>query len=522
MKSKGLISIIIFSILSLIYSCEIRDPYINVTEVIIDKRFVVMVEGSVEKLTAVVNPSSAANKNINWTSSDESVVTVDKNGLLTSHNMGVATVTATTEDGKKKAISNITVKESWISLSQKVIESAVTGGNYNIKISASNNWSVDTQPEWVTISPSSGAGMIEDSTSIAVSVTPIDATSLVRSGSVVFKLNDKSYSDTLLINQYNFLFSDGNYETVQHSSTGDGIDMVLVGDGYTIAEVRQGKYKNDLLEAIEHFFNIEPYRTYRNYFDIHIVYAFSDESGISDHINIKNTKFSSIYVAANSTRMDVDHETSFEYALKAPLSSNLAETLIVVITNSSRYAGTNFSYSDGKSISIVPKTTLSYPNDFRGVVQHEIGGHGFGRLADEYVQHNTSIPSTEITELKRWQVWGFFRNVDITNDASTILWNHIIADPAYPYVGIYEGGYTYATGVWRSEPTSLMNNNISYINAISRELIVRQIKNLAGETFSYEEFKSKDVRETHALLRSAAISIEEELRLPPPILIKVE
>lgn len=104
MKSKGLISIIIFSILSLIYSCEIRDPYINVTEVIIDKRFVVMVEGSVEKLTAVVNPSSAANKNINWTSSDESVVTVDKNGLLTSHNMGVATVTATTEDGKKKLL----------------------------------------------------------------------------------------------------------------------------------------------------------------------------------------------------------------------------------------------------------------------------------------------------------------------------------------------------------------------------------------------------------------------------------
>ena len=522
MKLARSISIIIFSLLILFYSCEKDDPYIKVTEVSIDKGFLTMVESHTEQLNAVVSPSGSTNKNLKWTSSNESVVTVDENGLLTAHTKGEAVITVTTEDSNKTATSNITVRESWVSLSQDVIESAVTGGTFNIKLSASNNWSVVSNPQWVSVSPSSGTGMLVDSTSITVSITQIEATTLSRSGSVIFKLNNREYADTLLINQYNFSYSDGDHETIQSSSVGNGIDLVFVGDGYTLEEVRQGKYKNKLLEAIEHFFNIEPFRTYRNYFDVHIVYAFSEESGISDHINTKNTKFSSKYDSPNSTRMSVDQLLSFEYALKAPLSSTLTETLVTVITNSTRFAGTNLSFSDGKSISIVPATNLPYPNDFRGVVQHEIGGHGFGRLADEYVQRNTSISAAEIDELKLWQGWGYFRNVDVTSDVNEVWWKHIIADPAFSYVGAYEGAYTYEKGVWRSEPSSLMNNNISYINAAGRELIVKQIKNLAGETFTFNEFKLRDVRETQALTRYTTATSNETLKLPPPVLIRVD
>ncbi len=522
MKTALLISIISLSILTSFNSCEKNDRFINVAEVAIDKGFLSVVESNSVKLNAVVSPSGATNKKLKWTSSNESVVTVDENGVLTAHNKGQAIITVTTEDGSKTATSNITVREGWVSLSQNVIESAVTGGTYNIKISASDNWSVISKPQWVSVSPSSGSGSIVDSTAIAVSVNQIDASTLSREANVIFKLNNREYADTLLVNQYNFSFSDGDYETIQSSLVGDGIDLVFVGDGYTLEEVKQGRYKNHLVEAIEHFFNIEPFRTYRDYFDAHIVYAFSEESGISDHINTKNTKFSAKYEAANSTSMSVDHDVSFEYAQKAPLSSNLTETLLIVITNSSRFAGTNWFYSDGRAISIIPKSTLSYPNDFRGIVQHEAGGHGFGRLSDEYSINNTTISAAEIDELKLWQGWGYFHNVDVTNDESTILWNHIISDPAYSYVGAFEGGYTFTNGVWRPEPTSIMNNNIPYFNAPSRELIVKQIMNLAGENFSYQEFKLKDVRETQALSRSATSDTGEALRLPPPILIRVD
>lgn len=41
-----------------------------------------------------------------------------------------------------------------------------------------------------------------------------------------------------------------------------------------------------------------------------------------------------------------------------------------------------------------------------------------------------------------------------------------------------------------------MNNNIPYYNAISREAMVKRIKEYAGEIYSYEDFKLND-KESH-------------------------
>lgn len=50
-------------------------------------------------------------------------------------------------------------------------------------------------------------------------------------------------------------------------------------------------------------------------------------------------------------------------------------------------------------------------------------------------------------------------------------------------------------GVFRSEQNSCMNNNIPYYNTISRETIVKRIKQYAGETYSFEDFVKNDSRE---------------------------
>ena len=47
-------------------------------------------------------------------------------------------------------------------------------------------------------------------------------------------------------------------------------------------------------------------------------------------------------------------------------------------------------------------------------------------------------------------------------------------------------------GMYRSESTSCMNNNIPYYSAISRQAIVERIKYCAGEEFSLEDFYSHD------------------------------
>ncbi|MBO7496226.1 MAG: Ig-like domain-containing protein [Salinivirgaceae bacterium] len=64
--------------------------------------------GSTDAITANVIPANAANKNVTWTSSDETIATVD-NGIVTGIAEGTATITATTEDGGFNKTCEVTV-----------------------------------------------------------------------------------------------------------------------------------------------------------------------------------------------------------------------------------------------------------------------------------------------------------------------------------------------------------------------------------------------------------------------------
>ena len=56
-------------------------------------------EGSTLQLTATVLPEECNNKTVLWSSNNLSVATVDSNGLVTTHSVGTATITAMTTDG---------------------------------------------------------------------------------------------------------------------------------------------------------------------------------------------------------------------------------------------------------------------------------------------------------------------------------------------------------------------------------------------------------------------------------------
>lgn len=68
--------------------------------------------GATQQLTATVRPTAAANKDVIWSSSDESVAVVDGNGLVKSVGEGSATITVTTVDGGLTATCEVTVKIS--------------------------------------------------------------------------------------------------------------------------------------------------------------------------------------------------------------------------------------------------------------------------------------------------------------------------------------------------------------------------------------------------------------------------
>lgn len=83
----------------------------SVTGVILDKTNLSMQVGDKSNLIATIKPENAVNKNVKWTSSDENIVTVSENGIITAKSIGIATITVTTEDGKFSASCKITVSE---------------------------------------------------------------------------------------------------------------------------------------------------------------------------------------------------------------------------------------------------------------------------------------------------------------------------------------------------------------------------------------------------------------------------
>ncbi|SHJ54736.1 Uncharacterized conserved protein YjdB, contains Ig-like domain [Anaerobranca californiensis DSM 14826] len=65
--------------------------------------------GDTQQLIANITPANASNKNVSWSSSNPSILSVDGNGNVTAKGIGEAIITVTTEDGNKKATKTITV-----------------------------------------------------------------------------------------------------------------------------------------------------------------------------------------------------------------------------------------------------------------------------------------------------------------------------------------------------------------------------------------------------------------------------
>ena len=69
-----------------------------------------IIKGQTQQLTATVAPSSASNKSVSWSSSNNSVATVSSTGLVTAKAAGTADITVTTADGNYKAVCKVTVR----------------------------------------------------------------------------------------------------------------------------------------------------------------------------------------------------------------------------------------------------------------------------------------------------------------------------------------------------------------------------------------------------------------------------
>lgn len=405
------------------------------------------------------------------------------------------------------------------------------GGKKEIIIDSDGDWELTDCPSWCHLDKKSGS----KKTTITLTVDRMDHGLNDRSGIISFRLkdDDDEHLTHISIGQYDYEYDEDSFHQIQTASKGKGIDLFFVGDGYDAIDISKGLYLEDMKQEMEYLFAVEPYSSYRDYFNVYTSFALSEDSGV-ESLNLWRTSKFHTCIGDGSTRLSTDWQSACDYCLEtvAPVANGGKNNIgIILVANSNAYEGVT--YQLGESFcAVVTKSNLDYPFDARGLVQHEAGGHGIGWLADEYMYHAAFIQKCNCTccahveALQAAHSSGFGLNLSLTGRYKDVPWSHLIFNKSYgDIVDIYEGGYFHSRGVYRSEYNSCMNNNVPYFSTWSRQLIVQRIKKLAGEEFNLDDFYAKDSRAMGRDFTSTRRSNANDANVPvrhgnPPVFIK--
>jgi hypothetical protein len=270
--------------------------------------------------------------------------------------------------------------------------------------------------------------------------------------------------------------SDGDVAKLYESREGV-VNIIILGDGFLKEDLQVGGYYDQQVKKnIDHLFTVSPFNTYKNLFNIHVVYNESETRGAANSFDASNTKtkFNAYFTGLNSRSIVPGNYQMIYQTVEKVVSLNEAH-LIILIVNDDRYAGTGGEVATITTNEYAPITLV-----------HEVG-HSFATLADEYEEPEiaNSFPLVDIP---------FFANVDDTNDPAKVKWAHFLTKAPYKsYVSTFEGAYYRTNGVYRPEKTSLMRDaTVGSFNAPSREAIVKRIFEIAQKPFDSNIFFAQD------------------------------
>ena len=161
------------------------------------------------------------------------------------------------------------------------------------------------------------------------------------------------------------------YKSVINGDPHLKVDVVILSEGYTSKE--REKFKSDLDRFTKIFFSQEPYKSYKNNFNIYGVFKPSEESG-SDEPRAgiyKNTVLSSTFNSLGSERylLTEDNKTMRDMAAHVPYDA------IYIMVNHKRYGG-------GGIYNFF--CTFTSDNQWSSYIFLHEFGHSFAGLADEY------------------------------------------------------------------------------------------------------------------------------------------
>ncbi len=151
------------------------------------------------------------------------------------------------------------------------------------------------------------------------------------------------------------------------------IDLVVVGDGYTQAELAQ--FAIDGENIVDQLFAQEPLARYRSFFTVHYVDVISNESGVdndpSQGVRRDTALDMGFWCSGIERLLCVNVSEAYAYAANAPDVDH-----VLAIANATKYGGAGYIQSD--------LATASARNIWSPEVAIHEYGHSFANLADEY------------------------------------------------------------------------------------------------------------------------------------------
>ena len=280
-------------------------------------------------------------------------------------------------------------------------------------------------------------------------------------------------------------------------------NIVILGDGYKKKDLTVGgKFERSARSAMDSFFAVEPYKSFKDRFNVYMVAYESAEEGTdikSSGVN-KNTYFGSYCQGGGNTAAYVADTAPVINAVKSTVGSSDAvyyRSIAILLINTDEQSGsTGYPFRDYKSgfangyASFAIAVLAANSTGTNGLVKHEAGGHAFGRLADEYYSGSNTASSSVKTDLANWQAKGWYWNVTTSNSY------YKFTSSAYSSseVGFIEGAWGYAYGVYRPTAGGMMQGSTGVFNAPSRHAIYHRIvtESEGASAYSWSKFLSYD------------------------------
>ncbi len=220
------------------------------------------------------------------------------------------------------------------------------------------------------------------------------------------------------------------------------VDLVFLSEGYTHSQL--AKFSTDVDNIVDGYFNVSPYKEYKNLYNVWRVEVASNQTGAGTGGQPIDTQFGANFGCYNIERLLCVDEGKVLNYINSIMPSHQADQVVVVV-NTTTYGGAGGTVA---TMSLAPAAI--------DLALHEVG-HSFGHLADEYTNGNciTSEPfEANVTTSpygQKWSHWLSASNVDA-----------------------YEGARYCASGMYRPTYDSMMNHlGVPFYQVNEEALVLR-------------------------------------------------